>query len=296
MGPLRATFLLRGNSQCTAELEQGCFNANHSTMEPMADSRQPSRPSPTASATTGDAARHRTGVRAGESEDSAWQLPADWQRVLAGELSAPGFRELVAFVERERSEHSVYPPAGQVFQAFRETPLERVRVVILGQDPYHGEGQAHGLCFSVAPGVTPPPSLMNIFRELADDLGVPLPGHGCLTHWARQGVLLLNTVLTVRAGKAHSHRRKGWETVTDAVIDRVSNGLQPVVFVLWGRPAEAKLPLIDVTRHEVLVSAHPSPLSARRGFFGSRPFSRINRLLESWGQAPIDWQLPELPQ
>jgi uracil-DNA glycosylase len=220
-------------------------------------------------------------------------LPQSWARVLADELTAPYFLDLQAFVLQERQRNTVYPPPGDVFAALALTPYERVRVLLLGQDPYHGEGQAHGLCFSVRPGVSPPPSLVNIFRELHDDLGCPIPRHGYLAAWAQRGVLLLNTVLTVRAHEAGSHRGQGWEKFTDAVIRRVNEKRDPAVFVLWGRPAQQKIQWIDVNRHAVVTAAHPSPLSAHRGFFGSRPFSAVNQALRSRGQPELDWRLPE---
>jgi uracil-DNA glycosylase len=215
----------------------------------------------------------------------------DWNPVLAGETAQPYWAELQAFVADERARGPVYPPAQEVFAALHLTPYADTRVMILGQDPYHGPGQAHGLCFSVRRGVAVPPSLRNIFAELRDDLGVEPPGHGCLEAWARQGVLLLNTTLTVRAGAAASHQGKGWERFTDQVIRAVNAKPTPVVFVLWGASARRKLELIDSTRHTVIESAHPSPLSASNGFFGSRPFSRINAALEVAGHAPIDWRL-----
>ena len=220
-------------------------------------------------------------------------LPQSWAHVLADELTAPYFLDLQAFVEQERQRHAIYPLPSDVFAALALTPYERVRVLLLGQDPYHGEGQAHGLCFSVRPGVSPPPSLVNIFQELHDDLGCPIPQHGYLAAWARRGVLLLNTVLTVRAHEAGSHRGQGWEKFTDAVIRRVNEKRDPVVFVLWGRPAQQKIKWIDVGRHAVVTAAHPSPLSAHRGFFGSRPFSSVNQALRNWGQPELDWRIPE---
>lgn len=212
-----------------------------------------------------------------------------WSRVMAAEIGKGYFSELRTFVERERALHAVYPARGDVFAGFRLTPPESVRVVILGQDPYHGAGQAHGLAFSVPPGIAHPPSLRNIFRELSSDLGVGYPEHGDLSGWARQGVLLLNTVLTVRHGEANSHKGRGWELFTDAVIASVSGGSSPVVFILWGSPAHKKESLIDLGRHAVIRGVHPSPLSAYRGFWGSRPFSRCNVLLESWGRPAVDW-------
>jgi uracil-DNA glycosylase len=220
------------------------------------------------------------------------QLPAAWANVLADELAAPYFHELTKFVEEQREQDDVYPPPDEVFSAFHKTPYESTRVLLLGQDPYHGEGQAHGLCFSVKPGVKTPPSLVNIYKELNTDMGCEIPNHGHLTAWAAQGVLMLNTVLTVRSGEANSHRKKGWEKFTDAVIRKVNDKTSRVVFVLWGKPAQKKLSLIDEDRHVVVQSAHPSPLSARTGFFGSRPFSQINQTLE---EDPIDWCLSNWP-
>lgn len=216
-------------------------------------------------------------------------LPPCWLDALSDDLAAPYFVELQAFLEAERAERPVFPPVEQVYSAFQLTPLDSVRVVILGQDPYHDDGQANGLSFSVRPGVKIPPSLRNIFRELEADLGIQAPDHGNLQRWAEQGVLLLNSVLTVRAHEAHSHRNRGWEVFTDKVID-VINARPAVGFVLWGKPAQKKSGGID-DRHLVIKSAHPSPLSARRGFFGSRPFSRINSFLKTKGEPPIDWRL-----
>jgi uracil-DNA glycosylase len=218
-------------------------------------------------------------------------LPANWAAILADEFAQPYFAQLQAFVATERRRHVVYPPAKEVWAAFDRTPFERVRVLLLAQDPYHQAGQAHGLCFSVRSGVPQPPSLVNIFRELHDDLGCPPPDDGDLTPWAEQGVLLLNTVLTVRAGQAHSHRRQGWERFTDAVIAKLNERATPLVFALWGNPAQRKARLIDTRRHAVVSAAHPSPLSAHRGFFGSRPFSAINQALRRLGQEEIDWRL-----
>ncbi len=215
----------------------------------------------------------------------------DWNPLLRGEFDEPYWRDLQAFVAAERSAHAVYPPADQVFAALHLTPYADTKVMILGQDPYHGPKQAHGLCFSVQRGVRVPPSLINIHKELATDLEVPIPTHGNLEHWARQGVLLLNTTLTVRAGQAASHQGKGWETFTDRVIRTVSDKPDHVVFILWGASARRKRPLIDGTRHTIIESAHPSPLSAHNGFFGSRPFSRANQALVDHGQPPIDWNL-----
>jgi len=219
----------------------------------------------------------------------------DWNPLLRGEFTKPYWTDLQEFVRSERARAAVYPPAEQVFSALHLTPYADTRVLILGQDPYHGPGQAHGLCFSVAPGVPPPPSLVNIFQELRNDLGAPPPGHGNLEHWATQGVLLLNAVLTVRAHAAGSHAGKGWEVFTDEVIRTVSAKPERVVFILWGAYARKKRPLIDTSRHVIIESAHPSPLSARNGFFGSRPFSRANAALEEAGRTPIDWAVPPLP-
>lgn len=221
-----------------------------------------------------------------------FDLPSGWRTALAAELAAPYVRELEAFVEAERAEHMVYPPADQVFAALAMTPLAQVRVVLIGQDPYHGEGQAHGLAFSVRPGVKTPPSLRNMFKELKEDLGCEPPNHGRLEHWANQGVLLLNAVLTVRAKSAGSHARRGWETFTDGVVRAVNEREQPAVFLLWGGYAQKKGKHIDTARHRVITGAHPSPLSAKK-FFGSRPFSAVNAALAELGQPEIDWCVPD---
>ncbi|MFI6846898.1 uracil-DNA glycosylase [Kitasatospora sp. NBC_00085] len=223
------------------------------------------------------------------------ELPEAWREVLGAETEKSYFAELAAFVAAERAEHQVFPPSGQEFSALEATPYEKVRVLVLGQDPYHDDGQAHGMSFSVLPGTKTPPSLRNIFKELDADLGIPAPDNGYLKHWAEQGVLLLNAVLTVRAHEANSHKAKGWEKFTDAVIKAVSAREEPVVFVLWGNYAKKKLPLIDTTKHVVVQGAHPSPLSAKL-FFGSRPFSQINEALDGFGVDPIDWQVPNLKQ
>jgi uracil-DNA glycosylase len=219
------------------------------------------------------------------------RLPGDWSEVLREALEAPSFAKLERFVEEERQQFTIYPSEEDLFSAFQLTPYEQVKVLVLGQDPYHGPGQAHGLAFSVQPGVPPPPSLMNIFKELKSDLGLSLPGSGSLVSWARQGVLLLNAVLTVRESQPNSHAGQGWEAFTDAVIRAVSARSEPTVFLLWGNYARKKKKLIDLDRHELVESAHPSPLSAASGFFGSRPFSRINEALMARGQPPIDWSL-----
>jgi uracil-DNA glycosylase len=239
------------------------------------------------------AAKSSAGGAAGPAM-SAQALPASWRAVLADELRKPYFQDLDEFVRQERAEHEVFPPPEDVFNAFVHTPYDEVKVLLLGQDPYHDNGQAHGLCFSVRPGVKPPPSLVNMFKELEDDLGIPPPNHGCLTAWADQGVMLLNAVLTVRAHTPNSHKDKGWERFTDAVIRKVSDKDDPVVFVLWGSYAQKKEKLIDTDRHTVIKSAHPSPLSARNGFFGSKPYSTINKALEQAGRGPIDWRLEDM--
>jgi uracil-DNA glycosylase len=221
-------------------------------------------------------------------------LPADWQAVLAGEFKKPYWKQLSQFVAKERQEHQVFPPEPDVFNAFKATPYEDVKVLLLGQDPYHDDGQAHGMCFSVQPGVKPPPSLVNIFKELEDDVGAKAPSHGYLVPWAKQGVMLLNAVLTVRAHEAASHKEKGWETFTDSVIMALNARKKPVVFLLWGAYAQKKAALIDSSRHRVLAAAHPSPLSAKK-FFGSKPFSSANKALKELGQEPVNWQLPAQP-
>lgn len=218
-------------------------------------------------------------------------MTTDWNPILRGEFDQAYWQELQAFVRTERSRATIYPPHDEVFAALHLTPYADTRVLILGQDPYHGAGQAHGLCFSVRRGVRVPPSLANIHRELHDDLGVPVPDHGNLEAWAERGVLLLNATLTVRAGQAGSHQGKGWETFTDQVIRAVNAKPEHVVFVLWGGYARRKKSLVDRDRHTIIESPHPSPLSAHQGFFGSRPFSRANDALVAHGQDPIDWTL-----
>lgn len=221
------------------------------------------------------------------------KLPASWKAVVGDELKKPYFQKLAEFLEAERAQHQVFPPEHQVFTALKLTEYERVRVMILGQDPYHDDGQAHGLAFSVLPGVRFPASLRNIFKELHDDVGIAKPKHGCLVSWAEQDVLLLNTVLTVRAHEPNSHRGKGWEHFTDAIIHRLGERDDPMIFVLWGAHAQAKIKIIDVDKHVILRSAHPSPLSAKNGFFGSTPFSQINATLRKWGKHEIDWAIPD---
>lgn len=217
----------------------------------------------------------------------------DWQAVLADEFEKPYYLNLREHLKVEYENETVFPDMNHLWNAFHQTSFQDVKVVILGQDPYHGEGQAHGLSFSVQHGVKHPPSLRNILKELHDDLGCEIPQHGNLTKWAKQGVLLLNAVLTVRQGQAHSHKGKGWETFTDAVIRKLSDRDVPVIFVLWGRPAQQKRELIDTSRHVIIESVHPSPLSAHRGFIGSKPFSKINEHLLNMGFTPIDFCLNE---
>ncbi len=223
-------------------------------------------------------------------------LPTSWKDILEAELQKPYFIDLEKFVDAERQKFTIYPKENEVFSALEYTPYDAVRVLILGQDPYHGPHQAHGCCFSVRPQVPLPPSLVNIYKELQTDVGATPPDHGCLVPWARQGVLLLNTVLTVRANVANSHQGKGWEQFTDAVFNAVNRKTTRVVFILWGASARRKASLVDLTRHVVIQSAHPSPLSASAGFFGSRPFSRTNAALQQAGLPEINWQLPNLPR
>jgi uracil-DNA glycosylase len=223
--------------------------------------------------------------------DISPKIEASWKAVLQHEFEQPYFPRLKSFLIEEKQRYTVFPSGANIFNAFNTTPFENVKVVILGQDPYHGTGQAHGLAFSVQDGVVFPPSLQNIFKELVEDIGCAMPRSGNLTRWAKQGVFLLNTVLTVRAGEAHSHKEEGWEQFTDAVIRTISEGKEHVVFILWGRPAQMKVSLIDERRHLVIRAPHPSPLSAYRGFFGSKPFSRTNHYLEAQGHQPIDWCL-----
>lgn len=225
-----------------------------------------------------------------------FELEPSWKKVLTQELSKPYMAQLAAFVARERTgDVPIYPPAELVFNAFLKTPYEKVRVLIVGQDPYHGPGQAHGLSFSVPRGIAAPPSLNNIFKEIKNDLNLDIPNHGCLVSWAEQGVMLLNATLTVRQGQPMSHQSHGWELFTDAVVRALFDRTDPVVFVLWGRLAKEKckhlMQVKESSKHAVLTAAHPSPLSAHQGFFGCGHFSKINELLSSWGKPPIDWRL-----
>ena len=215
----------------------------------------------------------------------------DWLQELGAEFRKPYYRKLYEFVKQEYNTTQVFPPAEDIFNAFHLTPLSQVKVVIIVQDSYHNVGQAHGLCFSVKPDVEIPPSLVNIYQELHDDLGCYIPNNGYLVKWAKQGVLMLNTVLTVRAHMANSHHGKGWEEFTDAAIRALNKQDHPIVFILWGRPAQMKKSMLDNPRHLILEAPHPSPLSAYRGFFGSRPFSKTNEFLQEHGETPIDWQI-----
>lgn len=215
----------------------------------------------------------------------------DWLAELGAEFRKPYYKTLYEFVKTEYNTIQVFPPADDIFNAFHLTPLSQVKVVILGQDPYHNIGQAHGLCFSVKPEVDIPPSLVNIYKELHDDLGCYIPNNGYLVKWAKQGVLLLNTVLTVRAHQANSHRGRGWEEFTDAAIQALNRQDRPIVFILWGRPAQSKKRMLNNPNHLILEAPHPSPLSAYNGFFGSKPFSRTNRFLQEHGEEAIDWQI-----
>lgn len=215
----------------------------------------------------------------------------DWQEVVGAEFAKPYYLKLREFLKQEYENETVYPDKADMWNAFKHTAFEDVKVVILGQDPYHGPNQAHGLSFSVQPGVPHPPSLRNMLKELKEDLGCAIPQDGTLTKWADQGVLMLNTVLTVRKGQAHSHRGQGWEQFTDEVIRKLSDREKPVIFVLWGRPAQKKKQFIDLDRHAIIESPHPSPLSANRGFFGSQPYSKVNDLLKQNGEQPIDFCL-----
>jgi len=226
-----------------------------------------------------------------QTEAPTVRMEPGWAQLLNNEFSKPYFRELSTFLKaRKQSGAAIYPQGSRIFAAFDYTPPSKLKAVILGQDPYHGPGQANGLCFSVSPGIARPPSLINIFKELQSDLGIPVPAHGNLEAWARQGVLLLNATLTVEAGMAGSHQGKGWEQFTDAVISCISSNMNGIVFLLWGRFAQAKASLIDASRHHILTAPHPSPL-ARGGFSGCRHFSKTNALLKAAGKEEIDWRL-----
>ena len=218
----------------------------------------------------------------------------DWAEYLDAELEKPYYKDLRQFLIGEYRHQKIYPDMYDIFNALHYTSYADTKVVILGQDPYHEPGQAHGLSFSVLPNVPPPPSLQNIFKELHEDLGCKIPNNGCLKYWTEQGVLLLNTVLTVRAHVANSHKGKGWEIFTDKIISLLNEHERPVAFILWGRPARAKKSMITNPRHFIVESAHPSPLSAFNGFFGSKPFSKVNNFLASVGEKPIDWQIPDV--
>lgn len=218
----------------------------------------------------------------------------DWLQAIGAEFRKPYYTELFKFVKQEYDTKQVFPPADDIFNAFHLTPFQDVKVVIIGQDPYHNDGQAHGLCFSVKPEVEIPPSLVNIYQELHDDLDCYIPNNGYLVKWAKQGVLMLNTVLTVRAHMANSHHGKGWEEFTDAAIRALNEQDRPIVFILWGRPAQMKKNMLNNPKHLILEAPHPSPLSAYRGFFGSRPFSKTNAFLAENGLEPIDWQIENI--
>lgn len=219
------------------------------------------------------------------------KIEDSWKLVLNEEFNKPYFQNLIEFLREEKASKTIYPPGSLIFNAFNSTPFNQVKVVILGQDPYHGTGQAHGLCFSVQKGIKPPPSLVNIYKELQSDIGMPIPNHGCLQDWANQGVFLLNAILTVEANKAASHQNKGWEIFTDAVIEKLSSGRNNLVFMLWGNYAKNKINLIDTNKHLVLTAAHPSPFSAYNGFLGCKHFSKANQYLIENGQAPVDWRI-----
>ncbi|MYL51743.1 uracil-DNA glycosylase [Pontibacillus yanchengensis] len=222
-------------------------------------------------------------------------LSNDWQTIVGDQFNETYYIQLREFLKNEYQTHIVYPQMNDIFNALHYTPFHKTKVVIFGQDPYHGHDQAHGFSFSVKPGVTIPPSLRNIYKELNDDIGFAIPNHGYLLHWAKEGVLLLNTVLTVRAKEANSHKGQGWEHFTNEVIKALNNREDPVVFILWGRHAQQKIAMLDDTKHLIITSPHPSPFSAHKGFFGSKPFSKANDFLKNKGLSPIDWQLPLQP-
>ncbi len=218
----------------------------------------------------------------------------DWLQAVGGEFKKPYYTKLYEFIKQEYNTKMIYPPADELFNALHLTPLNQVKVLILGQDPYHNAGQAHGLCFSVKPEVEIPPSLVNIYKELQEDLGCSIPNNGYLVKWAQQGVLMLNTVLTVQAHQANSHQGQGWEKFTDAIISAVNAQDRPIVYMLWGRPAQSKIPMLTNPKHLILKAPHPSPLSAYRGFFGCKHFSQVNEFLTEQGIAPIDWQVENI--
>lgn len=233
-------------------------------------------------------------IKSKQGDDMSVNLENDWKELLAGEFQKDYYIKLREFLKEEYMTRRIYPSMYDIYNALRYTSFEDTRVVILGQDPYHGFGQAHGLSFSVKPEVKVPPSLQNIYKELKEDLGCEIPNHGYLVKWAEQGVLLLNTVLTVREGEPNSHKGMGWEILTDRIISILGNREEPVVFILWGSNARSKIKLIDTSRHQVIESVHPSPLSSYRGFFGSKPFSKANRFLSSIGCQEIDWQIESI--
>ena len=222
------------------------------------------------------------------------KIDDSWKKMLSEEFNKEYFLNLKSFLVEEKIKYTIYPLGSNIFHAFNYTPFEEVKIVILGQDPYHGQGQAHGLCFSVPFGIKPPPSLVNIFKEIKSDLDLPFPNHGNLEHWATQGVLLMNATLTVRSNQAGSHQGKGWETFTDNVIKKLSDEREGIIFLLWGRFAQNKAELIDKDKHTILVAPHPSPFSARTGFFGCKHFSKCNEILKKSGVPEIDWRIPDL--
>ena len=226
-----------------------------------------------------------------ESQKLNPRIEESWKNNLTDEFSQSYFLTLKQFLVEEKKQYTLYPPGSQIFAAFDKTPYDSVKVVILGQDPYHGSGQAHGLCFSVPPGIKAPPSLVNIFKEIQNDLGISMPSHGNLSSWADQGILLLNATLTVRANQPGSHQNKGWETFTDSVIKNLSDHREGIIFLLWGKFAQAKEDLIDSSKHHILKAAHPSPYSANAGFFGCRHFSKTNQILKEQGKEEINWAL-----
>lgn len=294
--------------QCIAAVEKAIVEAEHPTSPRevgqlrLLQSSSPASPTPSPAATTAATTTAGTTDAAAAAVAPTEALAAlgidvhsSWAAVVAGEARKPYFKSLSSFLAAQRAKATVYPPPEHVFSALRACPLDSVRVVILGQDPYHGPGQAHGLAFSVLPGVPPPPSLVNILKEAAADVGIAKPSHGCLLPWARQGVLLLNAVLTVERGAANAHQGKGWEEFTTAIIRAVNDKRNNVVFMLWGQPAQKKASFVSKAKHCVLESVHPSPLSAYRGFFGCKHFSKANGYLVSKGLQPIDWRLAGVP-